>query len=221
MTDTVPEASADADPAAPAGRRRARAPPSGARSRACSGSCSPCCLPQLHRQALLHPVGIDDAGPAEGRPAGGQQISLWLVLGVARASTSSRIGTGACSASCRERGDIVIVTPPGQSDDYIKRVIGLPGDTIEVRGRPADPQRQAGDSPSCAPPAMIPVDANVPCGIEFSGFQVMSRDGKAYCRLPIVRETLPERRRPTTRSTSARARATISGRSRSRPTICS
>ncbi len=32
-----------------------------------------------------------------------------------------------------ERGDIVIVTPPGQSDDYIKRVIGLPGDTIEVR----------------------------------------------------------------------------------------
>ncbi|MGI8611463.1 MAG: signal peptidase I, partial [Sphingomicrobium sp.] len=32
------------------------------------------------------------------------------------------------------RGDIVIVTPPGQSDDYIKRVIGLPGDTVEVRG---------------------------------------------------------------------------------------
>jgi len=31
-----------------------------------------------------------------------------------------------------ERGDIVIVTPPGQSDDYIKRVIGLPGDTIQV-----------------------------------------------------------------------------------------
>ena len=32
-----------------------------------------------------------------------------------------------------KRGDVVIVTPPGQSDDYIKRVIGLPGDTIEVR----------------------------------------------------------------------------------------
>src|SRR6188472_831658 len=31
-----------------------------------------------------------------------------------------------------QRGDIVIVTPPGQSDDYIKRVIGLPGETIEV-----------------------------------------------------------------------------------------
>jgi signal peptidase I len=88
------------------------------------------------------------------------------------------------------RGDIVIVTPPGQSDDYIKRVIGLPGDTIEVRGgrlvingRPVKAERRA--------PAMVPVDANVPCGIEFSGFQVGTADGKAFCRLPIVRETLP------------------------------
>ena len=32
-----------------------------------------------------------------------------------------------------ERGDVVIVTPPGRNTDYIKRVIGLPGDRIEVR----------------------------------------------------------------------------------------
>jgi len=89
-----------------------------------------------------------------------------------------------------QRGDIVIVTPPGQSDDYIKRVIGLPGDTIEVRdgrliinGKAVKSERRA--------PAMVPVDANVPCGIEFSGFQVRASDGKLYCRLPIVRETLP------------------------------
>ena len=89
-----------------------------------------------------------------------------------------------------ERGDIVIVTPPGQSDDYIKRVIGLPGDTVEVRGgrlilngRPVQSQMR--------PPAMVPVDANAPCGIEFAGYQVMTDDGKSYCRLPIVRETLP------------------------------
>jgi signal peptidase I len=31
----------------------------------------------------------------------------------------------------------------------------------------------------------------VPCGIEFSGFQVQAANGAAYCRLPIVRETLP------------------------------
>jgi signal peptidase I len=89
-----------------------------------------------------------------------------------------------------QRGDIVIVTPPGQSDDYIKRVIGLPGDTIEVHGgrlvingKPVKSERRS--------PVMVPVDINVPCGIEFSGFQVRAADGNAYCRLPIVRETLP------------------------------
>jgi signal peptidase I len=88
------------------------------------------------------------------------------------------------------RGDIVIVTPPGQSDDYIKRVIGLPGDTVEVRGGRLILNGRAVHS-EVRPPAMIPVDANAPCGLEFAGNQVRTDDGKAYCRLPIVRETLP------------------------------
>ena len=89
-----------------------------------------------------------------------------------------------------KRGDIVIVTPPGQSDDWIKRVIGLPGDTIAVRGgrliingAPVKAERR--------PPDMIPVDPNVPCSDEFPGMLVQAADGDAYCRLPIVRETLP------------------------------
>jgi signal peptidase I len=89
------------------------------------------------------------------------------------------------------RGDVVIVTPPGQSDDYIKRVIGLPGDTVEVRdgrlilnGRPVRAERR--------PPAMIPVDPNVACSdYEFPGALTTGADGSAYCRVPIVRETLP------------------------------
>ena len=88
-----------------------------------------------------------------------------------------------------KRGDIVIVTPPGQSDDYIKRVIGLPGDSVEVRrgrlvlnGRPVRSELR--------PPALIPIDVNVPCGFESSGTVVRSGGGE-YCRLPIVRETLP------------------------------
>ena len=93
-----------------------------------------------------------------------------------------------------ERGDVVIVTPTGQSSDYIKRVIGLPGDTLEViggivhlNGRPVPRVER--------PPTMIPVDANVPCNdTRFGDHRVRGRDGRLYCRLPVFRETLPNGR---------------------------
>nr|MDQ4088670.1 signal peptidase I [Pseudomonadota bacterium] len=93
-----------------------------------------------------------------------------------------------------ERGDIVIVTPPGQSADYIKRVIGLPGDTIELidgqiflNGTPVRREER--------PPAMFPIDANLPCTPDsFGNFQVRGPDGLMYCRLPVFRETLPNGR---------------------------
>ena len=96
-----------------------------------------------------------------------------------------------------ERGDIVIVTPPGKRTDYIKRVIGLPGDVIRMvdgqlilNGKPVGRQPQPAD--------MIPVDINSPCGSErdpaLYDFRVRGADGQAYCKVPIVRETLPNGR---------------------------
>ena len=93
-----------------------------------------------------------------------------------------------------KRGDIVIVTPPGQSSDYIKRVIGLPGDELEmisgqlfINGKPIGRQKM--------PDAMVPLDENVPCAPDqYGDARVQGSDGKAYCRLPIFRETLPNGR---------------------------
>jgi len=93
-----------------------------------------------------------------------------------------------------ERGDIVIVTPPGQSSDYIKRVIGLPGDTIELIDGTVYLNGEAIRREERAP-TMLPVDENLPCGSDtFGDFQVRSGDGRLYCRLPVFRETLPNGR---------------------------
>jgi signal peptidase I len=94
-----------------------------------------------------------------------------------------------------ERGDIVIVTPPGRNEDYIKRVIGLPGDTLRmvngnliINGKPVTRERR--------PAAMIPIDPNLPCGSQSGDgnllpYRTIGRDGRGYCRVPVVRETLP------------------------------
>ncbi|MEQ7874212.1 signal peptidase I [Sphingomonas sp. ASV193] len=89
-----------------------------------------------------------------------------------------------------KRGDIVIVTPPGRDEDYIKRAIGLPGDTIQVRdGRLILNGKLVPFE--LRPPAMVPVDTNAPCSpAQFPGDLVTTAAGQ-FCRLPIVRETLP------------------------------
>ena len=90
-----------------------------------------------------------------------------------------------------ERGDIVIVSPHNRREDYIKRVIGLPGDIIEVRGGQvilngvAVPQK-------AVKPVLIPVDGNAPCSpAQFPGARMTGADGRDYCQLPVRQETLP------------------------------
>ena len=96
---------------------------------------------------------------------------------------------GRLFGSLPKAGDVVIVTPPGGREDYIKRAVGMPGDTVEVRdGRLILNGREV--RREVRPHAMVPLDANAPCGLQFAGFLVQAADGKSYCRLPIVRETL-------------------------------
>ena len=94
-----------------------------------------------------------------------------------------------------KRGDIVIVTPPGTRTDYIKRVIGLPGDTLRMVDGQLYLNGQAVKR-QALPPDMIPIDVNSPCGSDHDpalyDFRVRGSDGKMYCRVPVVRETLPD-----------------------------
>lgn len=89
-----------------------------------------------------------------------------------------------------QRGDVVIVTPPGTKTDYIKRVIGLPGDRIAVRGGvvylngAAIPRQAMG-------PRDIPVDANTQCDRDHYGDSLVRVGGQRFCRVEIYRETLP------------------------------
>ena len=92
-----------------------------------------------------------------------------------------------------ERGDIVILTPPGKTSDYIKRVIGLPGDTLEMHGGTLFINGRAVRREP-RPAARVPVDANAPCDRDLASRQVLGADGQAYCELPVYRETLPDGR---------------------------
>ncbi|MEA3062008.1 MAG: signal peptidase [Sphingomonadales bacterium] len=93
-----------------------------------------------------------------------------------------------------ERGDIVILLPDGAKEDWIKRVIGIPGDIVEMRagqlflnGRAVKRERR--------PDTMLPVDANLPCEADgFGEHRSAGPDGRPLCRFPVYRETLPNGR---------------------------
>ncbi len=93
--------------------------------------------------------------------------------------------------STPQYGDIVIPVPPDRDEDYIKRVVALPGDRIAVvngqivlNGKPV-PQ-------TVEPPRDIPVDLNSPCDeYSYPAMRVAAADGKQVCRMPIYRETMP------------------------------
>ena len=86
---------------------------------------------------------------------------------------------GRLFGSLPTRGDVVIVTPPGTHNDYIKRVIGLPGDRLEVRdgtvilnGKPV----QRGPLHYVD----IPIDTNSPCKASDYGEQARGRPSDQF-----------------------------------------
>jgi signal peptidase I len=98
---------------------------------------------------------------------------------------------GRVFSSLPDRGDVVVFEGP-MGQDVVKRVIGLPGDTIAVEGgevtlngKPVPRERLADFAMTISP--------NSPCRVVAPAVPMTrpSEDGRPACIYPLYRETLP------------------------------
>ena len=91
-----------------------------------------------------------------------------------------------------QRGDVVVFRYPAGDADWVKRVIGLPGDLVQMKGGTlylnGDPVPKVRIADY-----RMPISANSPCAIRnpVAVHQETGADGRQYCVYRRFRETLP------------------------------
>jgi signal peptidase I len=119
-------------------------------------------------------------------------VAKWP-YGFSRYSLPFGIGSfdGRILAGEPERGDVVVFRYPGKDEDYVKRLIGLPGDRIRMRagqlflnGKQVPKVRIAD--------YLMPITPNSPCRyVDPSRARVIEDGGGRFCAYSRFRETLP------------------------------
>jgi signal peptidase I len=146
------------------------------------------------RSFLFAPFHIPSASMLPALYVGDYLVAAKWPYGYSRYSFPFQIPSfeGRIFSTDPERGDVIVfASPPGQGANLIKRVIGLPGDTIELRGGTL----VINGSPVAREdigPVAVPISPNSPCRVVAGARpDIREIEGQNSCVYSAYRETLP------------------------------